>query len=210
MSKFTGSFVMKLHERVELANGKKENKEVGKATIPCPILADFGVTAEQSKDKEGNLAFENGMPLYSDPRMDFLQSAVINMVALRNRNKFEKGKLRDGAELASDFDTLFEQSGGAGDALALRREARTSFELYLQQKGKKAAIVTLLSDIFQNSAKVLNGAADKVVQALSAHVEGWIDTLSEEQQARFMPKIKELQESINTAVKGVDLEDLAA
>lgn len=215
MAKFATAFKMKLNERQEvtLANGKKknENKEVGEAMIPCPILADFGIVAEQANDKEtGKPAFDNGLPLYADPRMDLLMDAVVNLISIRSRNKFENGKLKSGASLPEDFDALFEQSGRTGDALALRREAKVDFEAYLQKLGKKANTVALLSDVFQNSSKVLNGASENVVNALSSHVQNWIGTLDETKQARFSPKIKELQESINTAIAGVDLDDLAA
>ena len=215
MAKFATAFKMKLNERQEvtLANGKKknENKEVGEAMIPCPILADFGIVAEQANDKEtGKPAFDNGLPLYADPRMDLLMDAVVNLISIRSRNKFENGKLKSGASLPEDFDALFEQSGRTGDALALRREAKVDFESYLQKLGKKANTVALLSDVFQNSSKVLNGASENVVNALSSHVQNWIGTLDETKQARFSPKIKELQESINTAIAGVDLDDLAA
>lgn len=210
MSKFANAFTMELSERVELANGKKENKKVGEAKIPCPILSDFGIQAEQAKDDKGAPAFENGLPLYADPRFDFLMDAVQNLIAIRSRNKFAKGTLKAGMALAEDFEALFESSGRTGDALALRREAKASFEAYLTGKGKKAATVALLSDLFANSAKVLAAAAPNYVEALSGHVGAWIATLQDAQKARFQPKIAELQESINNAVGGVDLDDMAA
>ena len=210
-NKFSAAFEMTLSERVELPNGKRQNKEVGKAKIPCPILSDFGIQAEQAVDKEnGKPAFNNGLPLYTDARMDFLQDAVQSLVSVRSRNKFEGGQLKAGMSLPEDFETLFETSGRTGEALAIRREARVSFEAYLQGLNKKAATVALLSDLFQNSSKVLNAAAPNFITALADHSVKWVEGLSETERLRFMPKISELQESINNAVSAQDLDDLAA
>jgi len=210
MSKFANAFLMELSERVKLANGKSENKKVGEAKIPCPILSDFGINAEISKDKEGNPAYENGLPLYSDPRMDFLQSAIKLQISVRSRNRFEGGKLKAGMSLAEDFESLFEQSGRTGEALALRREARASFESFLQKLGKKAGTVQVLSDLFFNSAKSLITAENAYVEGLSIQVGRWLETLSEAEKARFAPKIAELEESINNARNGADLDDMTS
>lgn len=209
-TKFANSFTMELSERVKLANGKSENKKVGEAIIPCPILSDFGINAEIAKDKEGKDAFENGLPLYADPRMDFLQSAIKLQISVRSRNRFEGGKLKAGMSLAEDFESLFEQSGRTGEALALRREARASFEAFLQGLGKKAATVQVLSDLFFNSAKSLVTAESTYVEALSIQVGRWIETLDDAAKARFQPKIAELQESINNAQQGADLDDMTS
>lgn len=199
---------MDLSERVDLGNGKKENKKVGEAMIPCPVLADFGLQAEIAKDKEGKECFDKGLPLYADPRMDFLMDGVKALISIRSRNRFEKGNLKAGMSLAEDFEQLFEQSGRTGEALAIRREAKASFEAFLQKLGKKAATVQVLSDLFFNSAKALNFAEATYVEGLSIQVGRWIEGLDDAQKARFQPKITELQESINNAQGGADLDDM--
>lgn len=208
MAKFANSFTLELSERVALANGKKENKKVGEAKIPCPILSDFGIAAEIQKDKEGKEAYEDGLPLYADPRFDFLQDAIKALISVRSRNRFEKGSLKAGMSLAEDFDSLFEQSGRTGEALAIRREAKASFEAFLQKLGKKAATVQALSDLFYNSSKSLVTAEATYVEALAIQVGRWIESLNDAQKGRFAPKIAELQESINAAQEGADLEDM--
>jgi len=216
MSKFTNSMLLVLSEKVLLANGKKEHKEVGKANVPLPILQDFGIKAEQAVydaddtakgQVKGKPAFEDGVPLYKDAIADWLQQAIAFRVAAMSRNRFKGGQLKPGATLAEDFDALTAETQRTGEALALRRDAKSSFEAYLQVQNKKAATVQLLGELFWNSSKVLASAGDKYVEALAAHVGAWIDTLAEDKKARFSPKIAELQESINNAQEGSTLDD---
>lgn len=214
-----------LHSKVELANGKKEHKEVGRVFIPTPTLQDFGISAEQSvydidaiiyasdnktvvkEEKKGQPAFEDGIPLYADPVKDWLQQAITAKVAAMVRNRFAGGKLKNGAVIPEDFDQLTAETQRSGEALAIRRDAKASFEAHLQGKNKKAVTVQVLGDLFYNSAKVLQSAGEKYVDALSSHVSEWIPTLPEDKKSRFAPKILELQESINNAKQQTDLED---
>lgn len=67
---FKHKFTMDLSEKVTLPGGKKKHKKVGEASIPVPVLSDFGIDArqavyEESNEKEGKVkgepAFENGV-----------------------------------------------------------------------------------------------------------------------------------------------------
>lgn len=220
-NKFANAFKLILSEKVTLPNGKKEHKEVGHSMVPFPTLADFGIQAEQAvqlDDKKQPVlvdgktvpAFENGVPLYADPKLDWLQDAIVFRHAANVRNKFAKGVLKAGMTLPEDFDALLEQVGRSGDALALRREAKVSFEAFLQSIGKNAGTVQLLSDLFYNSAKVLPSAKPKYVEGLAVQVNKWLATLDEAKRSRFAPKLTELAESISAAQGGTDLDDLAS
>lgn len=215
--KFNHRFSLDLSEKVTLPNGRKEHKKVATVHIPTPILQDFGIEAKQSvwtaddvkadaSRKVGEPAFENGVPVYEDSIYDWLQQAVVFRISATSRNRFIKGDLKPGASLAEDFDTLTAETARTGEALALRREARQSFEAYLGKIGKKQATVGLLSELFFNSAKVLASAGEKYVEALSKYTGEWLDTLDETQKTRFTPKIAELQESINNATASSDLD----
>lgn len=205
---FKTKFDLVLSEKVELANGRKEHKEVGKAQIPTPVLADFGITADQAKKEDGTLEFDNGVPVYADAKWDWLQQAIVFRIAAKARNKFAKGTLKQGASLDEDFESLTAETQRTGEALALRREAKQSFEAYLLAQNKKQATITLLGELFANSAKVLASAGEKYVEALGKYVEQWIDQLPEDKKARFTPKLTELQESINNAAEATTVDDL--
>lgn len=215
--KFRNTFDLDLSEKVTLANGRKEHKKVATVKIPTPILSDFGIADAQQAVYEaddaakghvkGAPAFDNGVPVYADPVYDWLQQAILFRISATSRNRFVKGQLKPGASLAEDFEALTAETARTGDALALRREARVSFEAYLQKLGKKQATVQMLGELFFNSAKVLASAGDKYVEALSKYVGEWIDTLEDASKARFTPKLAELQESINNATSKSDLDD---
>lgn len=215
MAAFTHKMKMDLNAKVQIGN-KKKFKKVGEADIPLPVLADFGIQAKQavadtddSKQgiKKGDTLFDSGVPVYENPVHDWLMQAIAFRVAAISRNRFKDGELKAGATLAEDFDALTAETARTGEALALRRDARTSFEAYLQSKNKKAQTVSLLSELFWNSSKVLASAGEKYIEALSTHVSAWIDTLDDAKKSRFAPKIMELQESINNAQEQATLDD---
>lgn len=186
----------------------KERKKVGEALVPVPALSDFGLTAEQAKDEKGQPQVDDdtGLPVYADPKMDWLYSAITGAVFAKVRNYFKDGVLQPGKILPTDFDTLTAETARTGEALKLRREARASFEAFLATKGKKAEVVQALGELFYNSAKVLGSASPKYVEALAMHVNGWLDTLSEESKTRFTPKISELLESMSAAQDEEELD----
>lgn len=215
MAKFKHSFNLDLSEKVTLPNGRKEHKKVATVQVPTPILSDFGIDAKQAvheKDdpakgiKAGEPAFDNGVPVYDDARWDWMQQAILFRISATSRNRFNKGELKPGASLAEDFETLTAETARTGEALALRREARQSFEAYLGKIGKKQATVALLSELFFNSAKVLASAGDKYVEALGKYTGEWLDTLDDTAKTRFAPKLAELQDSINNASQASDLD----
>lgn len=214
---FTHKFELSLSEKVELPNGKKKHKEVGKVSIPTPILSDFGITAEQSvwgaedvkadaTRKLGEPAVDNGVPVYKDLKWDWLMQAIVFRISATSRNRFVKGALKAGASLAEDFEALTAETARTGEALALRRDARVSFEAYLNKLNKKAATVSMLGELFFQSQKVLPSAGDKYVEALGKYVGEWLDTLDEPNKVRFAPKLTELQESINAALQESDVD----
>lgn len=204
-----------LSKTVEVAGKKPKRVEVATVQIPMPILADFGISgtqaiaAEDDKDMgyiKGQPMFDDGVPVYGDPKADFLQTAITARVFSMVRNRFVDGKIKPGAVIPEDFEQLLAETTRSGDALAMRREAKDSFAAYLQSKEKPAVVVELLSNLFYNSAKVLPSAAPKYVTALQTHAGDWIGTLKPEQATRFTPKIQELNESIKSATVSDDID----
>lgn len=227
MTSFNKKFLLPLNKTVETGkldkNGKKEKEriQVGYSEVPYPSLADFGITAEQAKDKEGKPEVgEDGIPIYAEDRFDWLQQAVASAVASKVRNYFVQGIKTlpskenktnvmvpdSGKMLPVDFETLTAESARSGEALKLRREAKAAFEAYLQKNNKPAAVVQALGELFFNSARVLGSASQKYVAALGMHTEAWTKTLSDEQTARFAPKLMELNESLNAAIEKEELD----
>lgn len=221
-AKFNQRFQMDLSE-TQKVNGKDKHVKVATVAVPFPTLTEFGISAKQAVFTQddvtkGNYApgvavvgqpkHEDGVPVYEDTIMDWLQQAIVGKVAAYSRNRFKKGVLKPGMSLAEDFEALTAETQRTGEALALRREAKASFEAYLSGKlNKKASTVGLLGDLFFNSAKVLQSAGDKYIEALGSYTGDWLDTLTDEQKTRFAPKIEELQNSINAATTKEALDD---
>lgn len=220
---FKAKFKMELAETVETAGGKNKRKKLADVDIPTPILADFGITAEQAKytaedekenkeNKAGEPAFQpdsyGTIPVYTDPRYDWLQGAVIARVQQQHRNLFVKGELKPGLSLKEDFESLTAESARTGEALALRREARTDYEAFMTKLGKQQATVQQLGELFYGSAKVLASADKAYVDYLGKSVGRWVEQLDEAKAARFAPKIQELQESLNSAAQNSVLADM--
>lgn len=207
---FGAVFKMSLSEKVEGTSGKKEFKEIAKVDVPCPTLQDFGITAEQAIDEETKQpAFDNGIPVYADTKMDWLQSAILAKVSAQTRNKFADGQLKQGMKVAETFEELTAVGERTGEALKIRHEAKKSFIAYLVSKNKKQATVKLLSELFHDTNNIPS-AKTNFVEALASHVAGWIGTLSEADKTRFASKVEALQESINSASEDLDEEDLKA
>lgn len=212
---FANKMILVLSEKVLKANGKKEHQEVGRVNIPIPVLTDFGITAapalyEADDAKTGAVkgqpAFDDGVPMFHDPKWDWLQQAIAAKVAAMVRNRFKDGKLKAGAVIPEDFEQLTAETQRTGEALALRRDAKVSFEAYLQKQNKKATTVSILGELFYNSAKVLQSAGENYRNALAQHAAAWIPSLTDAEKTRFAPKIMELQESINAAANQETLD----
>lgn len=203
--KFETALELVLSEKVEAKDGSKEFKEIAKVNVPCPVLADFGIEATVAMDEKGVAKEEDGIPVFTDDILNWLQAAIINQVKAQSRNKFEKGTLKAGAKLAEDFAELIAVGERSGEALKARHEARKSFVAYLEAQNKTAVVVKLLSDLFHD-VNSIQTAQDKFVDALVFHLGNWIPTLSETDKVRFAKKVEGLQEAIDN--RSVTMEDL--
>lgn len=208
---FKNAFKLEINKTIKAhANAKGVRENTGSAMIPCPILSDFGIQAEQAKDDKGEVVVENGLPVYENATYQWLMDAIQAAVSVKSRNKFDAatGKLKPGMEIPTDFETLTATSARTGEALVLRREARASFENYLRSLNKKDSVVNALGELFWNSAKILGTVGEKPLEAITHYSQRWVATLDEAQKTRFAPKLDELTESINNAHAGE--EDLMA
>lgn len=219
MAGFTNKMALELSTTVN-----KKRKPIGTVQVPFPTLQDFGINAALAmwtkedvanadlkaySPVEGKPRVEDGVPVYADPKADWLQGAIVERVKQMARNRFKPKStdLRDGATLPEDFDSLTAETERTGEALKLRSEAKQDFNAFMLTKGKKATTVAQLTELFANSAKVLGSASKDYVDALARYSTEWINQLPDEKKARYAPKLNELQQSINDASE--DVSDLA-
>lgn len=204
-----GSFASKLsfviNETVKDESGKNKYKEIAKVEMPFPVLADFGIVAEQSKNEKGELEYDDGVPVYTDDTMDWLQTAIVQQLKAQNRNKFTDGKLKDGTKLPETFAEMVAVGERSGEALKARYAAKTSFAAYLKAKNKKDTVVNLLSNLFIDANSIAT-AKDDFAEALGVHMQAWVTGLDENDKVRFARTIEKAVNAIND--RNVSLDDL--
>jgi hypothetical protein len=205
-----GSFASKLqfviNETVKDDSGKNKYKEIAKVDMPFPVLADFGIIATQSKNDKGELEFDEGVPVYEDDVMDWLQTAVVQQLKAQNRNKFIDGKLKDNAILPENFIQMVAVGERSGEALKARYAAKASFAAYLKSKNKKDTVVNLLSNLFIDANSIAT-AKDDFANALAQHMQTWVSALAETDKVRFARTIEKAVTAVND--RNVSLDDLS-
>ena len=201
---FTLTAPMELSERQETSKGVKENVKVGDCTVSYPTLADFGIEAQHDDEAEKARKVSDRFPIYSDARMQWLFDSVVARVQAIARSKFLKGKLRDGAEVPVDFDTLLEKGERGGEFLKIKSEAKQSFQKYLETAGKSAQVQTIFVSLFINPESLVTCEA-KFADALMAHLAKWVPTLADTDASRFAKIIGKVQESFDLRNSGLDL-----
>lgn len=205
---FSLAFNLSISKRVEEA-GKTVHKEIAKHQVPCPSLADFGIEAEQSKDKDGKPELNaDNLPVYAGEAEDWLFTAIIERVKSAARAKVDsEGKLLDGKSFASTFEELTAESVRGTQALADFRDAAKSFAAFLEVVVKSAPGRKQLLSLFAEP-KAIATAETKFREALGKRMAEWFATLAEADQTRFSRKVAKVAESIAAASETVDAGDL--
>lgn len=204
---FANKFVLVLNETIN-----KKRKEVGKVNVPYPTLhQDFKLPAALAKDENGQDKWEDGIPVYENAAYDWLQQAIVSAVSMKARNRFvpKTATLKPGVSLAEDFESLTAETARTGEALIMRRDARTSFENYLRGLKKSEPFITRFGELFWNSTKVFSSLSEDYRKAMKTYVAKWVESLDSAQATRFLPKINELQESITASEATSDADLLA-
>ena len=134
--------------------GNKYEK-VGEVEIFVPTLGEVFPDAKVSMDaKTGEPIVEDGLPVYEDAKLNWIQGAIFAAVKAQARNKLKPGTatLKDNVSIASNWDTLTAEGErvGNGDALAAVREAKAAFAEYVKGLGKSAAAMQTLNLLFAN------------------------------------------------------------
>jgi hypothetical protein len=203
-SAFALTAAMELSERQETSKGVKENVKVGDTTVSYPQLEDFGIEAAHDAEAEKARKISDTFPVYADPRLQWLFDSVVARVQAIARSKFLKGKLRDGAEVPVDFDTLLEKGERGGEFLKIKSEAKQSFQKYLEAAGKSVQVQSIFVSLFINPESLVT-CEGKFADALMAHMARWIPTLVDSDASRFAKIIGKVQESFDLRNTGLDL-----
>ena len=168
-----------------------EYEEVGKIKLPLPLLSDFGIVAELKKDEKDpakDYIGEDGLPCYTDERLDWLFGAAVAQAKAQARNKLISGtaELKDGKKIAETMEELIAEGERVGnaEALKLRHEIRKSFAAFVGTLGKSAQTQAVLVGLFSNKeALALQDDINK--GKFKAYLGQYADTLEETDLGRY-------------------------
>ena len=163
--------------------GNKYEK-VGEVEIFVPTLSEIFPDAKIAVDKEGKPVEEDGLPVYEDAKLNWVQGAIFAAVKAQARNKLKPGTatLKDNVSIAKDWDTLTAEGErvGNGDALAAVREAKAAFAEYVKGLGKSAAAMQTLNLLFANKqALALQSPENKA--KMEAYVTEFATSMAEDE-----------------------------
>ena len=172
---------------------KKENGAYvaqGKIEVFYPTLDELGLSVVADKQDE------EGFPVYSDEKVQYVFDAVLAAVKAQARNKLVSGtaNLKPGLSIASSVEELLESGGNKGDALAAVREFLTAFKAWLPKTGKSEKVQAAVYELARNKASVMLQADDKK-QKFAQYLADFASTLTEEQAARFTRPLLALNEA---------------
>ena len=172
---------------------KKENGayvKQGDIEIFYPLLSELGIDVEPTKDDE------EGFPIYSDEKVQYVFDAVLAAVKAQARNRLVSGTatLKPGLTIASTVEELLESGGNKGDALAAVREFLAAFKAWLPKTGKSEKVQAAVYELARNKASVALQSDDKK-QKFAVYLSGFAETLTAEQVARFSRPLLALSEA---------------
>ena len=172
---------------------KKENGayvKQGDIEIFYPLLSELGIDIAPTKNDE------EGFPIYSDEKVQYVFDAVLAAVKAQARNRLVSGTatLKPGLSIASTVEELLESGGNKGDALAAVREFLAAFKAWLPKTGKSEKVQAAVYELARNKASVALQSDDKK-QKFSVYLSGFAETLTAEQVARFSRPLLALNEA---------------
>lgn len=172
---------------------KKENGayvKQGEIEVFYPLLSELGLAVEPTKNDE------EGFPIYSDEKVQYVFDAVLAAVKAQARNRLVSGTatLKPGLTIASTVEELLESGGNKGDALAAVREFLAAFKAWLPKTGKSEKVQTAVYELARNKASVALQSDDKKAK-FSVYLSGFAETLNAEQVARFSRPLLALNEA---------------
>ena len=172
---------------------KKENgayAKVGEITVYYPLLLELGLSVDPAKNDE------DGFPIYSDEKVQYVFDAVLAAVKAQARNRLVSGTatLKPGLTIASTVEELLESGGNKGDALAAVREFLAAFKAWLPKTGKSEKVQSAVYELARNKASVALQSDDKKAK-FAVYLSGFAETLNAEQVARFSRPLLALNEA---------------
>ena len=192
----------------EKVAGKNEYKKVGDAVIFVPLLSAFGIPTKPAlDDRQAAILDDDGLPVYDDDKLNWLQGSVVAAVKAMARNRLKPGtaELKDGLKIAETFEELLTAAdrSNSGAALVAIRELKNLFGEWVAKLGKSAAAQQTLKTLF-NSKESLALQSEVNRTKMAQYISDFAETLDE---ARLAKSEKFLQGLLDACAANVDADD---
>lgn len=177
---------------------------VGTVTIYYPLLSDFGFdVAPKAPVIVDGKPVNQGLPVYSDDKLQFLFDSVFAAAKADARNKLVSGtvNLKDGASIATTLEELVAVAERDGSALIANRNMLTAFKAYLATTGKATATQAAILSLANKTSLKLQPAEKK--EKFQAYLVNFASTLTAEQAGEFARSLQGLDEACS-AVDALD------
>ena len=185
-------------------NGTNERQKVGEVDIYVPSVAELVADAVQAMKDNKPETDEEGLPVYTETKYNWLQSAIHAQVKAQARNKLKPStiELKDGATIATDWEALTAvNTGGGAEHLALIREIKAIFAKWVASLGKSKAAYTNITDFF-NDPKTLRVAKATNKEKMAGYLSEFLDTLTDADAAKYSSYL----EKVEAAATGEEAE----
>ena len=192
---------MEVTQSVTIA-GKTKREPVGEVTIFVPTLFNLISTAVAVMDsKTGKeLLTDEGLPVYTDDSLNFIQSSILASVKASARNKLtpKTANLKDGLSIATTWAELTaESAGNNGVHLVIIREVKDLFAKFVATLGKTATVQANITKAFNNAELLASSSAD-VKGKLLNYISDFVDTLNEEAQTKYNKYLTKIAEAASS------------
>lgn len=180
-----------VNKKEEVA-GKIQYVELAKHDIFVPTVAEIGLVGKQALAEDGKtlLVDEDGLAVYEDDKLNWVQRAMLSQAKAQARNKIEAGtgQLKAGAAIADTWEKLVEigTGGGAGNAEGLKNATacKVAFGKYIAGLKKSAGTQALITGLF-SSAKGLALQDSTSKEKMTHYVTEFAATITPEQATQF-------------------------
>ena len=183
--------------------GKNSRVKVGSVDIYVPSIAELAKDAVQATDAKGiAMVDDDGLPVYTDNNLNWVQSAIYAQVKAQARNKLKPSTadLKDGAKIATDWAELTaENTGGGAEHLAAIREVKALFARWVATLGKSAPAQEQITGLF-NSPDKLSVSNETVRGKMLGYLGDFVETLEDVQTAKFVKYLEKLENSATAEV----------
>ena len=201
------SLQMEVNKKVVKA-GKAEYSKVGDVVYYVPLLSAFSIATEQAKDEKGQLVTdEEGIPCYTDEKLNWLQGSIVAACKAAARNRLQPGTatLKDGVKIAATFEELLAAAdrSNSGAALVAIRELKNRFGEWVATLGKSAAAQQTLKTLF-NAKDSLALQSETNRDKMAQYVSDFAATLDE---ATLAKSERYLQGLLDACAANVDADD---